>query len=41
VKKVGGSLVFKGLYPEAFSLIVGNTNVPLEDFLLGKTPLFL
>jgi predicted AAA+ superfamily ATPase len=41
VKKVGGSLVFKGLYPEAFSLIVGSTNVPLEDFLLGKTPLFL
>jgi predicted AAA+ superfamily ATPase len=41
VKNVGGSLVFKRLYPEAFSLIVGSTNVPPEDFLLGKTPLFL
>lgn len=41
VKNVGGSLVFKKLYPEAFSLIIGSTNFNLEDFLLGKKPLFL
>jgi len=41
VKNVGGSLVFKKLYPEALSLIVGSANLGLEDFLLGKKPLFL
>jgi len=41
VKNVGGSLIFKKLYPEALSLVVGNTNLSLEDFLLGKKPLFL
>ncbi|MDR1622109.1 MAG: ATP-binding protein [Synergistaceae bacterium] len=41
VKNVGGSLVFKKLYPEALSLVVGSTNLGLEDFLLGKRPLFL
>jgi len=41
VKGVGGSLVFKQLYPEALSLIVGSTNLSLEDFLLGKKPLFI
>jgi predicted AAA+ superfamily ATPase len=41
VKHVGGSLEFKKLYPEALSLIVGSTNLSLEDFLLGKQPLFL
>jgi predicted AAA+ superfamily ATPase len=41
VKNVGGSLVFKKKYPETLSLIVGSANVPAEDFLLGKTPLFL
>ena len=41
VKNVGGSLVFKKLYPEALSLIVGSANLSLEDFLLGKKPLFL
>jgi len=41
VKNAGGSLVFKKLYPEAFSLIVGGTDAGLEDFLLGKIPLFL
>ena len=41
VKGVGGSLVFKQLYPEALSLIIGSTNCSLEDFLLGKKPLFL
>jgi len=40
VKNVGGSLVFKRLYPEALSLVVGSTNSGLEDFLLGETPLF-
>jgi len=41
VKGVGGSLVFKRLYPEALSLIIGSTNIGLEDFLLGKKPLFI
>lgn len=41
VKNVGGSLVFKQFYPEAYSLIVGSTGFSLEDFLLGKRPIFL
>jgi predicted AAA+ superfamily ATPase len=41
VKNVGGSLIFKQLYPEALSLIIGSANLGLEDFLLGKKPLFL
>ena len=41
VKGVGGSLVFKQLYPEALSLIVGSVNYGLEDFLLGNKPLFI
>jgi len=41
VKNTGGSLVFKKKYPEALSLIVGNVNLSLEDFLLGKKPLFI
>jgi predicted AAA+ superfamily ATPase len=41
VKNVGGSLVFKKLYPEALSLIIGSTNLSIEDFLLGKKQLFL
>lgn len=41
VKNTGGSLVFKKQYPEALSLIIGSTNLSLEDFLSGKKPLFL
>jgi predicted AAA+ superfamily ATPase len=41
VKNIGGSLVFKRLYPHALSLIVGSANAPLENFLLGNVPLFL
>ena len=41
VKGVGGSLVFKQLYPEALSLIIGSTNLSVEDFLLGKKSLFI
>ena len=41
IKNVGGSLVFKKLYPEAMSLIVGSANLSLEDFLLGKQALFI
>jgi hypothetical protein len=41
VKNTGGSLIFKQLYPEALSLIIGTTNLGLEEFLLGETPLFL
>jgi predicted AAA+ superfamily ATPase len=40
-KKIGGSLAIKKLYPEALSLVIGSTNFGLEDFLLGKKPLFL
>ena len=40
-KNAGGSLVFKALYPEALSLIIGSTNYGLEDFLLGKKQLFM
>lgn len=41
VKNAGGSLVFKKLYPEALSLVIGSVNLNLDDFLLGKKPLFL
>jgi len=41
VKNIGGSLVFQQLYPNALSLIIGSANLGLEDFLLGKKPLFL
>lgn len=41
VKNVGGGLVFKKKYPEALSLIIGNANLSLEDFLLGKKQLFI
>ena len=41
IKNVGGSLVFKRLYPESMSLIVGSTNLSLEDFLLGRQALFI
>jgi predicted AAA+ superfamily ATPase len=41
VKGVGGSLIFKRHYPEAFSLIIGSANCGLEDFLLGRKPIFL
>jgi predicted AAA+ superfamily ATPase len=41
VKNGGGSLVFKKQYPETLSLVIGSANLGLEDFLLGKKPLFL
>jgi predicted AAA+ superfamily ATPase len=41
VKNIGGSLIFKQLYPEALSVVIGGANYGLEDFLLGKTSLFL
>ena len=41
VKHAGGSLVFKQRHPEALSLVIGSANFSLEDFLLGKKPLFL
>jgi predicted AAA+ superfamily ATPase len=41
IKNTGGSIAFKKLYPEALALIVGSTNLSLEDFLLGKNELFL
>ena len=41
VKHIGGSLEFKRLNPQAFSLIIGGEDCRLEDFLLGNKPLFL
>jgi predicted AAA+ superfamily ATPase len=41
VKNAGGSLVFKKKYPEALSLVIGTAHLGLEDFLLGKKPLFI
>jgi predicted AAA+ superfamily ATPase len=40
VKGVGGGLVFKQKHPEALSLVVGSANLSLEDFLMGRHPLF-
>lgn len=41
IKNVGGSLVFKRLYPQAFSMIIGTADNLLDDFLLGQTELFI
>ena len=41
IKNTGGSLIFKKLYPDALSLIVGSVNCNLEDFLLGKRELLI
>jgi len=41
LKNAGGSLVFKKKYSEALSLTIGTANLSLEDFLLGKKPLFI
>jgi len=41
IKHTGGSMEFKKIYPHALSLIVGSETCGLEDFLEGKTPLFL
>jgi len=40
VRNAGGGLEFKKLYPEALSLVIGSTNLSLEDFLSGKQLLF-
>lgn len=40
VKGVGGSSAFMQKYPEALSYVIGSANFGLEDFLLGKVPLF-
>jgi predicted AAA+ superfamily ATPase len=40
VKKTGGGVEFKKRYPEALLLVVGSANCRLEDFILGKIPLF-
>jgi len=41
IKNVGGVLAFKESYPEANFLVIGSANEKLDDFLLGKVPLFL
>jgi len=40
IRNTGGGLEFKKLYPEALVLVVGDANHNLQDFLLGKYPLF-
>ena len=41
IKSAGGSLIFRQLYPEALSLVIGSVNYGLEDFLSGLKPLFI
>jgi predicted AAA+ superfamily ATPase len=40
VKHTGGGMEFAKRHPNAFSLVVGSSDCGLEDFLLGKVPLF-
>jgi predicted AAA+ superfamily ATPase len=40
LKKGGGSLIFKKLYPQTLCFTIGSPNFPLVDFLLGKFDLF-
>ncbi|MCL2525662.1 MAG: AAA family ATPase [Coriobacteriia bacterium] len=40
VKSLDGVAAFKKRYPEANSLVIGGSSRSLEDFLLGKYPLF-
>ncbi|MDR1324123.1 MAG: ATP-binding protein [Candidatus Margulisbacteria bacterium] len=40
VKKSGSSIEFQKKYPQALSFIIGSANFSLEDFLLGRIPLF-
>ena len=40
VKHIGGSMEFIRRYPNALSLVVGSSDIGLEDFLEGKIPLF-
>jgi predicted AAA+ superfamily ATPase len=39
-RKAGGLLEFRRRFPEAKTIIVGDANTTLENFLLGKTDLF-
>jgi len=40
VKHTGGSMEFRKRYPHALCLTIGTQDCSLEDFLLGKIPLF-
>lgn len=40
-KNVGGSLVFKKMFPQSLSIIIGSSGHELEEFLMGKEPLFI
>ncbi|MCL2833603.1 MAG: ATP-binding protein [Treponema sp.] len=40
IKHTGGGMEFKKIYPQAYCLTVGTPACGLEDFLLGKIPLF-
>ena len=41
IKNVDGSLEFIKRYPGSFSMVVGGAKFGLEEFLLGKVPLFI
>lgn len=40
IKQTKGMTAFINKFPKARSIIVGSSQVPLEEFLLGKVPLF-
>jgi predicted AAA+ superfamily ATPase len=39
-RKAGGILAFKKRFPQAMTLLIGDSNNPIEDFLLGNVDLF-
>ena len=40
IKSLGGLDAFTRRYPDTHTLVVGSSEAPLEDFLLGRIPLF-
>lgn len=40
LKRSGGSIQFKKLYPQSLNFIIGSANCELEEFLLGQYDLF-
>lgn len=40
IKSLGGLDAFTRRYPDTHTLVVGSSEAPLEDFLLGRVPLF-
>lgn len=40
IKRLGGLEAFTTRFPDTHTLVVGSSEAPLEDFLLGRIPLF-